>query len=402
MQTGLDWLSACILEQATVLITVAATSGSVPREAGAKMVVTADAQFDTIGGGHLELKAIEIARGLLQASTNTGFSSTVSASSTISAAPEAITAPMVPGTPLLHRMALGPSLGQCCGGVVHLLFELIDHAARERFRMLQQRWRAGLDSWRVVALEQQQIAHLLDSSGQLMCGQPGTVPTAQQRACHILRDGKGQRYLLDPCPAWRAHLYLFGAGHVATHLVHALAHLPCHVTWVDGRAELFPPDLPGNVQVEINEHPESLIRRAAPHSSFLVMTHSHTLDQDLVEAVLVRDSLWLGLIGSHSKRARFESRLRARGIKESKLAHLVSPVGIPGIASKLPAVIAASVCAQLLQVWQQAGQLDTGHGLLPLTAGANAPDDEAEHDLAAAAANELGEMAVPEIAGQMN
>ena len=396
MQTGLDWLSACILEQATVLITVAATSGSVPREAGAKMVVTADAQFDTIGGGHLELKAIEIARSLLQAST----SASIVPGSTIGAGPDANTAPEVPGTPVLQRMALGPSLGQCCGGVVHLLFELIDHAARARFRMLQQRWRAGLDSWRVVALEQQQIAHLLDSSGQLMCGKTSPLPTAQQRACHILRDGKGQRYLLDPCPAWRAHLYLFGAGHVATHLVHALAHLPCHITWVDGRADLFPADLPGNVQVEINEHPESLIRRAAPHSSFLVMTHSHSLDQDLVEAVMVRDSLWLGLIGSHSKRARFESRLRARGIKDSKLAHLVSPVGIPGLASKLPAVIAASVCAQLLQVWQQAGQLDTGHGLLPLATGEH--DGNAEHDLAATNVNEFAEIAIAEIAGQMS
>lgn len=362
MQTGLDWLSACLLEQPSVLITVAATSGSVPREAGAKMVVTADAQFDTIGGGHLELKAIETARLLLQES---------------SVLPDATPAPAVASTPLLQRMALGPSLGQCCGGVVHLLFEVIDQATRTRLHALQQRWRAGLDSWRVVALEQQQIADWLDSNGQLMTGQPGMLPTAQQRACHILRDGKGQRYLLDPCPAWRAHLYLFGAGHVATHLVHALAHLPCHITWVDGRAELFPPDLPGNVRVEINEHPESLIRRAAPHSSFLVMTHSHTLDQDLVEAVLVRDSLWLGLIGSHSKRARFESRLRARGIKEHKLTHLVSPVGISGIDSKLPAVIAASVCAQLLQVWQQAGQLDAGHGL-PSAAASHAANSSLE------------------------
>ncbi len=335
MQTGLDWLSACLLPQPAVLITVAATSGSVPREAGAKMVVTADAQFDTIGGGHLELKAIEMARSLLQAEASAASS------------------------PLLHRMALGPSLGQCCGGVVHLLFEVIDAAARARFRILQQRWHARQDTWRVVALEQQQVTHLLDF--------------ARQRACHILRDAKGQRYLLDPCPAWRAHLYLFGAGHVATHLVHALAHLPCHVTWVDSRADLFPAQLPGNVQVEICDQPESLIRAAAPRSSFLVMTHSHALDQDLVEAVLQRESLWLGLIGSSSKRARFESRLRARGLKPSQLAHLVSPVGIAGITSKLPAVIAASICAQLLQVWQQAGQLDNGQGL-PLPAAHDSAD----------------------------
>ncbi len=49
----------------TVLVTVAITEGSCPRETGAKMLVTIEAQYDTIGGGHLEMRACEIARSML-------------------------------------------------------------------------------------------------------------------------------------------------------------------------------------------------------------------------------------------------------------------------------------------------------------------------------------------------
>lgn len=287
----LSWLSACVQictaadagTQAAVLITVAAASGSVPRDPGAKMVVTADAQYDTIGGGHLEYRAIQIARELL---LSTQSQSTPCAENS-------------PPMPLLQRMALGPSLGQCCGGVVHLQFEYIGSA----------------------------------------------------------QAGDFQRQLADQRQAWRPHLYLFGAGHVASHLIHACAHLPCRITWIDQREDFFPDSVPANVQIDSNATTQ--IARAAPGSSFLVMTHNHALDQTLVEAVLRRnDSLWLGLIGSATKRAQFEHRLLAKGIEQERLRHIVCPVGLPGISSKLPAVIAAAICAQLLQVWETAGQLD--------------------------------------------
>lgn len=290
----LGWLSACVQictaadagTHAAVLITVAAASGSVPREPGAKMVVTADAQYDTIGGGHLEYRAIQIARELLLSTQlSTQLQSTPCAENS-------------PPMPLLQRMALGPSLGQCCGGVVHLQFECIGSA----------------------------------------------------------QAGDFQHQLADQRHAWRPHLYLFGAGHVANHVIHACAHLPCRITWIDQREDFFPDSVPANVQIDSDAATQ--IARAAPGSSFLVMTHSHALDQTLVEAILRRnDSLWLGLIGSTTKRAQFEHRLVAKGIERERLRHIVCPVGLPGISSKLPAVIAAAICAQLLQVWQAAGQL---------------------------------------------
>jgi xanthine dehydrogenase accessory factor len=84
------------------------------------------------------------------------------------------------------------------------------------------------------------------------------------------------------------------------------------------------------------------------------MTHSHALDQRLCETILARDDVgWFGLIGSSTKRVQFERRMAARGLPQDRIDNMVCPIGLAGISSKLPAAIAASVCAQLLMVWEQ-------------------------------------------------
>jgi xanthine dehydrogenase accessory factor len=88
------------------------------------------------------------------------------------------------------------------------------------------------------------------------------------------------------------------------------------------------------------------------------MTHSHALDLSLTHAILSRPGAndWFGLIGSDTKRRQFEHRLRERGVDGARIATMVCPVGIAGIEGKAPAVIAASVAAQLLQVWEAAAR----------------------------------------------
>jgi xanthine dehydrogenase accessory factor len=100
--------------------------------------------------------------------------------------------------------------------------------------------------------------------------------------------------------------------------------------------------------------PEACVDTALKDASYLVMTHSHALDQRLTEAILAREDVgWFGLIGSHTKRVQFERRMAARGLPQDRIDNMVCPIGLPGISSKLPAAIAASVCAQLLMVWEQ-------------------------------------------------
>lgn len=317
----IDWLTDPAAP--AVLITVAKVEGSGPREAGAKMLVTAEQEFDTIGGGHLEMRAIDIAREMLNG-------------------------PAV----RYERFALGPSLGQCCGGVVYLLFERVD--ARLAPVLAELRARRREDCWRVTALDGPAAVALFDSHGKpLTVADFGAPAFDRKQAAHLATDASGRRWLVDPSLAPRAHLTLFGAGHVGAAIVRALAELPCTVTWVDEREDMFPADIPANVTVEASEVPEACVAEAPPHGSYLVMTHNHALDQRLTEAIMAREDVyWFGLIGSKTKRMQFEHRLRARGFDQGRIDAMVCPIGIAGITNKAPAVIAASVCAQLLGVWE--------------------------------------------------
>ena len=330
----MSWLDAihALATQATpaVLVTVAGVEGSGPREPGAKMLITRVAQFDTIGGGHLELRACEIAREMLSMSA------------------------ALPGSARrIGRFPLGPSLGQCCGGVVHLAFERIGHDGY--FDCLRQQWDARRNSWRLVPMDDALPPALIDCDGNCLVGSVQRLLPAfeRERATHLMKDAEGRNWLIDPCLAYRPHLVLFGAGHVGAAIVRALGELPCHVSWVDERDDMFPAIVPANVRIEITDTPEAVVDEVAAGSSFLVMTHSHALDQRLSEAILRRGGVgWFGLIGSKTKRAQFEHRLRERGITQERLADMVCPIGVTGISGKAPAVIAAAVCAQLLQVWE--------------------------------------------------
>jgi len=317
-----DWLT--VAAEPAVLVTVAIVEGSGPREPGTKMLVTRGAQFDTIGGGHLEMRACDIARDMLGGAVTTQ----------------------------LQRFALGPGLGQCCGGVVHLLFEYIDTNLAAVMDGLRQR--RHQDSWRLSAIDGPNMTALFDADGHTLSGAVIDTPDyARDRGTRVMRDAQGRRWLVDPCLAPRAHLMLFGAGHVGAAIVRALAELPCTVTWVDEREDMFPAQIPDNVVVEASDTPEALVASAPPGSSYLVMTHSHALDQRLTEAILARQRVgWFGLIGSKTKRMQFEHRLHARGLPAERIAAMVCPIGVAGITNKAPAVIAASVCAQLLMVWE--------------------------------------------------
>ncbi|MGK8888404.1 xanthine dehydrogenase accessory protein XdhC [Burkholderia gladioli] len=146
------------------------------------------------------------------------------------------------------------------------------------------------------------------------------------------------------------HVVLFGAGHVGHALVALLAHLPCLVQWVDTRDECFPDEVPPNVQPEPTDTPDAVVDAAPPGSCFLVMTHNHALDFALAERILRRDDFaYFGMIGSRTKRVKFERRLIDRGVAPERVADMVCPIGVSGIVDKAPPAIAVAVCAELLQ-----------------------------------------------------
>lgn len=246
-----------------ILVSVEQGQGSVPRENGAWMAVFADQVIGTIGGGHLEWSAITSAQAQLPTATE----------------------------PWRTEVALGPSLGQCCGGRVRLLFEPVSAQDLDRLS-------------------------------------PRLSPTLHPVA-------------------------LFGGGHVGHAIVQALAPLPFAVHWVDSRDGVFPDHLPEQTRTEHSEPVHLAVRDIAAHSRVLIMSFSHAEDWDIVAACLQRqrehhDLPFVGLIGSQTKWVTFSRRLRERGFGDDELRHITCPIGLPGIQGKAPAVIAASVAAQML------------------------------------------------------
>lgn len=261
------------------LVTVESTQGSVPREPGAWMAVFPDGRpaAGTIGGGHLELLATAQARERLDAADG---------------GDEAAARPSV------VRHALGPGLGQCCGGVVHLRLE------------------------RVTA-----------------------------------RDAAALRERLAP----RVHpVALFGGGHVGHALARVLAPLPFALHWIDSREGIFPPDPPEGSACEHSDPVQGAVPTLAAGTRVLVMSFSHAEDLDIVAACLLRrrtrgDLPFIGLIGSRTKWATFRRRLAARGFSDAEMDAVTCPIGVPGIAGKQPEVIAVAVAAQLLQSLEATG-----------------------------------------------
>ncbi|MGJ1973589.1 xanthine dehydrogenase accessory protein XdhC [Ralstonia solanacearum] len=308
-----DALAAVRAGQPCVLVTVVDVQGSAPREPGTLMLVCAYGFFGTIGGGHLEWRAMEIAQAMMDAPEAGG-----------QARRQCV------------RIPLGPALGQCCGGVVRLSLERLD--TRDAA------WIAMADE----ALRQRRsVRRFVPADASL----PVEATIGDAAAAGVLLDANGftQTVLPPDMP-----IVLCGAGHVGHAIVRALAHLPCRVTWVDERDTMFPAEVPANVVIEATDTPQAVIDAAPAGAYFLVMTHNHALDLALCERIMRRtDFAYFGLIGSKTKRARFEHRMVEHGVDPARLPEMVCPIGVAGIADKAPDIIAVSVVAQLLQVREQ-------------------------------------------------
>lgn len=156
---------------------------------------------------------------------------------------------------------------------------------------------------------------------------------------------------LEPFIKNRKSLLLFGAGHVGKEIVNVLGGLPVDIRWIDERVDEFPAALPAHVKAVATAAPAAELREIPAGTFVLIMTHSHDLDYALTYAALKNGSFeYLGLIGSQTKRAKFERRLKTDGIDDQSLSHLTCPIGIGGVTGKHPREIAIAVAAELLSL----------------------------------------------------
>ncbi|AFN78917.1 xanthine dehydrogenase accessory factor XdhC [Stutzerimonas stutzeri DSM 10701] len=158
--------------------------------------------------------------------------------------------------------------------------------------------------------------------------------------------------LFEPMGQPQAHIAVFGAGHVGRALVPLLASLPCKVRWIDSRESEFPAQIPAGVEKVVNDEVVDEVENMPAGSYFIVMTHNHQLDLELTAAILERgDFTYYGLIGSQSKRAKFEHRLRDRGFQPETVQRMRCPMGIAEVKGKLPVEIAVSIAGEVIATY---------------------------------------------------
>lgn len=254
-----------------ILVEITSALGSTPRGCDALMLVTAGEMAGTIGGGHLEFHAIDVARSML--AEGKGSQSLKSQS---------------------MDLPLGPTMGQCCGGHVTLRFEPV--------------------TTRVAAWLGDHEAALIEA---------------------------------------RPPILVFGLGHTGRALATMLSLLPFAVTLVDDRPEVLT-NLPENCRVRHLEDPAEAIAEAPPGAAYVILTHSHALDYRLTEAALERrDAAYVGMIGSRTKRKRFEAQFLRNAGTNTMLGELTCPIGGADVDDKRPEIIASLTAAELVRCFAQ-------------------------------------------------
>jgi xanthine dehydrogenase accessory factor len=290
-------------EESAMLVTVARVKGSAPREVGAKMLVTQDTFKGTIGGGELEHQCQNIARQQLKQSA------------TLKAR--------------LQTFPLGSNCGQCCGGVVDVIFE--------PFSATRSAWQIEM----AKAIEQQRSGYLITH----LRGEPGSkqfLPAPPKLTKNMLVE-----LVADTAPT----IAIFGAGHVGTALAHVLTQSSCRVLLIDNRPEHLAQSPGANIVLTYQKDPAAYAKVLPANTTCVVMTHNHALDFDICAHLLRRqDIAFCGLIGSDSKRARFIRLFRQAGLDADEIDRLTCPIGDSSIKSKLPGNIAIAAAAQLLAI----------------------------------------------------
>ena len=151
----------------------------------------------------------------------------------------------------------------------------------------------------------------------------------------------------------RRRLVIFGCGHVAQAIAGLADYMDLDVQLIDSRsAQEVEPPLPESPPYEVLfiDAPEEEVDSIPADSLLLVMTHSHSIDQDVIARALRRGSFpYIGLIGSDRKWARFKQRLEQRGATADELASVTCPIGLSK-GSKEPRKIALSVAAEIVEV----------------------------------------------------
>jgi|TARA_B110000858_G_scaffold42903_1_gene49131 xanthine dehydrogenase accessory factor len=277
------------------------TFGSAPRDEGTTMLIWDSGQFGTIGGGELEYQVTRLAKKIII--DNKGSR--------------------------IKKFSLGPDMGQCCGGAVELLIEILDET-KVKFISVDD----GFFARPVFKNEKS-----LNVQALIKSYRNKSVPIKTS-----FKDG----WLFEPVTKEKELIWIYGAGHVGTAIANILSKLSqFSVTCIDTSQDRYPDNFPKTVEKLITKNPAQIVQYAPSETHHLILTYSHTLDLEICHQLLQHNFATAGLIGSKTKWARFKKRLNELNYTFEQINRIICPIGEPSFG-KSPYEIAIGVASMLL------------------------------------------------------
>ncbi len=317
--------------QDAVLVTVVASSGSTPRGAGARMLITKDGRIaGTIGGGAVEYRSEQLAETVLSQK----------------------------GSRMEYfrlRKNQVEDLGMICGGDVNVYFRYIPAgdsqtlALTDRILSLYDR---GEQAWLITDITREQAGGLAvygKKSGLFGEKVPSDVISGLGAKPSQIQSGQSLYYCEKLIEA--GMVYIFGGGHVAQALVPALSTVDFRCTVLEDREdfcrkELFP-QAEAAILIDNTRVADFITIREDDY--IVVMTRGHKDDTLIQAQALKTPAHYIGVIGSARKTAGVFAVLRSQGFTDRDLSRITTPIGLD-IGSETPAEIAVSITAQLIRV----------------------------------------------------
>ena len=315
--------------EGSVLVTIVQNEGSAPRTTGAAMLVGQEGYIaGTIGGGMLEYKATEQAQADLETQTST-----------------------LRQYRLTKEEVAG--LGMVCGGDVDVLFKVVMPTEKNKqvIGQVQNCLNHYEKGWLVLSLEGESFG-FINESGDTWGFFEDEVPAIdkqEKRRSYLTKNRNGKDFYIYNLEN-TSKVYIFGGGHLAQELVPLISHLGFRCIVTDDREEFSNKKLfPQAEEVHTRDF-DKLDGSYDIHEQdyIIAMTRGHMGDLEVQKFAMRTPAYYIGVVGSKSKIAAVNAKLREDGFSNEDISRIVTPIGIK-IRSETPAEIAVSIAAQLIE-----------------------------------------------------
>ena len=321
-----------------VQATILKSSGSVPRGAGASMLILNDGGIvDTVGGGALE-------------------------GGIIKAAPDVYRAKCARVIEIVLDGNDAVAVGMICGGSATVLLDYIDAdnpGNLEFFEQLDAVLRTGAQAEIVTALPDSGAAR---SQCLRLLGEESALKGTSGIRADVLSQLQNGKFAKDVTVGGEetmffsrvgdATVYIFGAGHCGEKLEPVLRYVGFRTVVVDDRAEFANrerfPDANEILVPESMDKPFESIKFTGD-SYVVIVTRGHAHDELVLRGAVKSGAGYVGMIGSKRKRESIYARLLSDGYAQADIDKVYAPIGIP-IGDETPEEIAISITAQLIKV----------------------------------------------------